>query len=650
MNAPKENQQQPAPKLPNIIYPDLNLTLRELKELKNIEDLDYNKNKYENEILTIIKRGLKSIFLNREKLNKFFSIINPNERLLITEAEILFCKNDKIITNFGTIILNRITNYTLDETTHSEIEMLHFFKNEEPKCVKITSETFKNNAWIEDDRFKCSNKKSVQNILKDMLICAPEIRLPLYTGWLKYHDNSYAFEDGTLINIDYKPENILESGSHILSMLDVAEHNATFPIISGILLSLVQSKMITLGEPLRTTIISYAESQTGKTTLLTLFGDLENGREEHCSFESTMSGILETAESRRDLPTIIDDCKPNEEKESEKNAKKILSRLIRICGDTKKGRKIHKKEIKVEGILFISAEDLLIQVASSLSRSYIIEMLPNSVDFGKIKHFKNNHIFYKNFIKNFIQYICAIGVDRYCIELKNKFLDQRDIMFEAEFKDEAKKPDHRTIDTAVMLGIGFENFLDYEFSIGIIDEAIRERYSQEMKSILIKQIKYQSEIVKKSNEIAKFFSALNVILGEDRSRRITVKSNELGFLAENNDNTLVFDKNEYSYLVIHEAYKEVKRYYKGLGESFSMSERAINDRLRNAKHIIPCANTPIYRLNVNKEKYDTLKFKKEVFHKLLNGGKQNESERTTDEEIESNRLKCIQAGFRPESD
>jgi|GEM_PF-2990059 len=594
-----------------------------------------------------------------EKSNLFQQFFDKDSvvGLIITKSKVLFCENGEALTNCGAIVTKTIRKYQLgEECPEIEIELLLFCKDEQPEKAIIPFKDLDSTDWIDrvNPKYQLYERKKIHTIkliIQQMIFFAPQVHKFNYSGWV---DRLPAFSYNGILITPYSkniPEDEVESCKFVFDMLSTAAHKITFPLFAAILLTFVKSKMMELGEYLKTTFILLGKSQSGKTYVASFFCDFEKGRSQHINFDSTLAEILDKLDERRDLPTIIDDCKPPEESEDARHMKKIVSTISRLSGDDSGGRQKQgngKKIVMSRGLPVITAEHIPIQAGSGLARTYITEVEPNDVNFEKIKAMRKDFGFYLKFIKNYLKYIISQKVDSYCESLYERFSEQRDTMFTDEFRSRQEKPNNRTIDTNVFLKLGFDNFLEYAFSIGAISEIEKNQYTAEIKSILIAQIEYQSREVKKSGEIQMLFNALDKVLNVNPEKRVKVENGH----TQHTKTALVFDKNEYSYLVIENAYIEVQKYYKRLGKSFMLPLDAVKKQLKGATDekgekliILKRPDTPIVPFTVNKEHYDTVMFETKKFNKMLKGGQSNEFyTESTDDEMEADRLLKKQTG------
>lgn len=600
------------------------------------------------------------ILENHNELYQFFD--ESMVSLLIIEPKVIFAMGSFRIANFGAVVLESVINHTIDET-FTEINLLVYFENEQPKMLAINSLDLNNSMWISkanakfwyDDNPKLKAVPKIKRAIQSMLRYAPEKHKYLYNGWLLNIPNSYSY-NGTLIDASNLSENTAENCRFVIDkMLETAPHNITFPLISAAILCLVQSKNKTLGEWLRTTFILYGQTQSLKTTLATLFFDFDNGREAHINYESTLAAIKRTMAERRDLPMIADDLKPPFSSTAKLQLIQKTETILRLNGDgsggyQKAGKKDGTTSFEPQGLTIITAEDIPISVSSSIARSFIIEMNRKTVNKQILTTCQKEHKFYRDFIFGYINYIASIGVDEYCNDLQQRFWENRRALFESAFSDKDTRPDPRTNDTSVLLYLGFENFLNYALELKVIDGIKKNNYLEEMLRILIEHGEQQTARVNDLAEIPKFFNALRYLLDSGEVNILDVTVKDEGNTASESKKAIGFEKNGEIYLKSEAAYQKVKAYCKRNGDDYSISEKTLRKQL-NDMELLELRevnrSTGKYlltvRLKVNKERYSCLVFKKEIFETMTWGGKKNELDKATASEVERYRESKLRA-------
>ena len=428
-----------------------------------------------------------------------------------------------------------------------------------------------------------------------------------------------------------------------VSMLDVTEHRITIPILAVALLSLVQSVMRETGDFFKGVFCLAGPCLSGKTLLFKLFFDFERGREVDINFDATPVAIIRKIGNKRDAVVVVDDFKPTSTKSAENSQTLILDRVIRMCSDDshgyqKAGRNNSTVAIIPHCIVAITAEEIRLQVKSTLARLLIEEMTKHSMNWKVYTDCLANHESYKAFLMNYIRYISAQGVRKYCENLAKLFLKERNTLRNILLEKDIIV-DNRTSDMCTWLSLSFDEFLKYALGVEAIDHERFESYKEESRQIFLNFMEEQAERINDLDDVTRFFTGLRFLLDTAEARIDPLRARNSSFASEDSKTAIGFSKAGCIYLKNDVAFRNVVSYFKRFGKDFVMSESMLRKMLSNNGHLIQNPNnpkSPIHRLSVNRENYQCIKFAEATFRKLLNGGKNDDI--GNDSEFQSDRV------------
>ena len=432
---------------------------------------------------------------------------------------------------------------------------------------------------------------------------------------------------------------------HTVEMLDVAERRITIPLLAVALLSLVQSKMIEIGEYLKGVFCLVGQTQSGKTQLYKMFFDWLFGRQTDTNFESTDKGIIRVTSKKRDSVATVDDYKPTSTVFARNNQMSKLEKIIRICSDDSNGyHRAGYGNLTIANIAYcilaITAEEIRLAVQSTLARMLIIYITRKSMNWDNLTYCQKNHDSYKKFIINYILYISAQGVANYCDNLKQKFLQNRDklrsILLE---KNKDIMIDNRTSDQCTWLYISFDLFINYALEVNAINHDEAKRFKQESLQIFLNIMEEQAERINELDDVKQFFRGLSYLLDTKEEHIDKLQARNIKFASEDSKAAIGFAKSERIYLKNEVAFRAVNSYFKRFGKDLVISESSLRERLFDNGLLVRSKGKPkssIHRLYVNGENYQCIVFEKEIFDKLLKGDRKDEAR--SDEEIQSIRF------------
>ncbi len=555
--------------------------------------------------------------------------------------DIYFACRGMPITDFGVVVLSVVYQHSIGRTENF-VELLILGHDIEPQIITVEASSLGTGRWIDDlgPRYIYERKElwTLKILIQAMAKYAPEDNQYQYTGWIP-GSNTYSFAGIQLHGEDWDVEQAESLCKYVLQMLDVAKHSLTIPLLAIELLSLVHSRMTEKGMYFKGVCCIVAPTQSFKTTLASLFFDYDNGREADINFEATTAALVRTVGSIRDSTVIIDDYKPGATKVESNQMVMKLSKIVRMCSDDSGG--IKKAGIQnatftdtAHCMTVITAEQMQLKVQSTLARLLILETSRKYVDKDKLNFFQANHRKYQKFINGFVGHICLQGVEVYCDNLAQRFLQERNDM-----RDELTKKDvlvdNRTNDMCVWLWVSYSEFLKYALRVEAITQAQLEQYIDEARGIFQSIMEQQAARVANLDETSQFFKGLQILLETKEAFIGKLQARNISYAAANSQKAIGFLKKGFVYLKNGVALQEVISYYRRIGKDFYADEAVLRKALADNGCIQQKSeNSYIHRLHINHETYQCIKFEETKFYELLNGGKKNGRE--NDFEVPSN--------------
>lgn len=554
---------------------------------------------------------------------------------------ISFSCGGKDFTNFGVVLLEVIEVHLIDSVEY-KLELLVLGQNIPPRIIRLKSSELCSKHWIEDLGPKYIYEKRaierIQVLIKGMSKYAPFRDEYEYSGW-EVEDGKKYILDGCPLSYELSAIGARNLCAHALSMLDVAQHSLTIPLLAVELLALVHSKMVAGGTFFKGVCCIVAPTQSFKTTLAALFLNLNNGLEADLNFEATSAAIVRTIGTARDTAIILDDFKPGATRAERNDMTLKLSTVIRMCSDDsggikKAGALNSTISNRAHCMVLVTAEQVQLTVQSTLARLLIFEGSRKSVDIEKLTYFQETHSIYKAFIENFIRGITLQGVDAYCKGLAQQFMQKRN-MLRNKMSDNEVFIDNRTNDMCMWLNVSFGKFLEFALQVGAINQEQFEQYIEESMQIFLSLMERQAERVSDLDDIRRFFKGLQVLTETKEAKIEKLQARNNNYTATDSRMAIGFSKKGFVYLKNGVAFQCVVAYYRKFGKEFAVNESELRKSLCDSGYILQKSeNSYVHRLFVNHETYQCIKFEENKFKQLLNGGKQNGTE--GDREIPGN--------------
>ena len=559
---------------------------------------------------------------------------DQGELVILDKGNLYFSQNGKAFTDFGVIVLAVITKHEV-YTSNYYFDLLILGKNVEPKIIQLESTELCSYQWIErmgpDYIYEKRAVERLQTLIKVMAKYAPKRDEYQYSGWNAEGKNFYILDEQQIGNDRQNVVNPKDACDHTLKMLDVAPHSLTIPLLAVELLSLVHSRMMAGGTYFKGVCCIVAPTQSFKTTLATLFFDLDNGLEADLNFEATSAAIVRTIGTVRDATVVLDDYKPGSTRAESNDMLQKLSRVIRMCSDDSGGiKKSGAQNSTVSNVahcmVVVTAEQMQLEVQSTLARLLVLEGNRKSVDVKKLTYFQTNQMKYRQFVEEYILHISEQGVNDYCSELVKRFGQERNTL-RKQLHDKNTLVDNRTNDMCVWLYVSYINFLDYAQKVGVIDSEQREERLQEALQIFLSLMQKQAERVSELDDVGMFFKGLRILMETKEVKIEELQPRNNYYIAADSKTAIGFAKKDYIFLKNNIAFQQVVTYYHRFGKNFGSSETVLRKQLWDSGSIISQnEKTCIHRLSVNYETYQCIKFQKEKFYELLKGGKWDDAE------------------------
>lgn len=564
--------------------------------------------------------------------------------LLISDdgIEIYFARDGTPFTDFGAIPLSVIHQYS-EDGVDDYLELLILGKGIPSKIVEICGRDLGTAQWIDSLGINYIYERqeiwNIKILIQRMAKYAPVKEEFLYSGWSPDGQNFYVMRGQKICEGDWDEECAKKSCRHTLKMLDVAPHSLTIALLAIAILSLVQSRMIGRGIYFKGVCSIVAQTQSFKTTLASLFFDLADGRKTDINFEASTAAIIRTIGNARDSTVVLDDYKPGATKTESREMLQKINTVIRCCSDDSGG--VKRAGMKNETVtnsarclVVVTAEYIHFDVQSTLARLLILEMNRKSVDQDKLTYFQQNHAIYQECIKNFIQYIIRQGINTFCGNLEQRFLQERNSLQTELFAHEVSV-DNRTSDMCTWLNITFSEFLKYAFSVNAIRQKDFEKYKQESKAIFLSVMEKQAERVAELDEVRCYFAGLRVLIETGEEYLGELQSRNTNYATANSKSAIGFKKKGFVYLKNDVVFQKVVSYFRRNGKEFVISESELRRKLADRGYINrKNQKTYIHRLSINRENYQCIQFKDTNFYNYLKGGQGNGSE--SEKEVSGN--------------
>lgn len=548
--------------------------------------------------------------------------------------KVYFEHNGIVFTDFGLVVLAITKEHDINETSET-VEIMVLSEWPPSQIIKVPSRRLRACNWLNDLGagyiFYSNGMFCIQNILSIMAKHAPVENVFKYSGWMPGDSNSYILGGRVLQGSEWDTDSAKISSEHTIQMLKVAPYETTIPLLAFGILSLVKTRLMEKRMYFKGVCCIVAPTQSFKTTIASLFYSFDNNMDADTNFEATPVAIVRTIGNTRDTTVIVDDYKPGATTMEQKDMIQKMSKLVRMCSDNSGGISRAGKNNSVIDLIaqchvLVTAENINLTVQSTLARLLILDLDGKSVNREILTYLQANADKYKAFIEGYIQYISKLGVDDFCDDLIQNFLQQRNTL-RAELDAKGIVVDNRSNDMCCWLYCSFGQVLKYWLDVNAITKEQYGSFSRESRKIFLELMEEQATRVSELDDARQFFRALKVMLDIKEVCIEKLRPRNNSFVGTDNETTVGFSKGGFIYLKNGIAFQQVAAYWRRNGKDFAVSEMALRKKLADNRQIVPAnKKSYIFRLFVNHKNYQCVKFEEATFNKLLNGGNSNGAE------------------------
>ena len=361
------------------------------------------------------------------------------------------------------------------------------------------------------------------------------------------------------------------------SMLDVATHNLTIPLMATIYLAPLTSILQEEGIEPDYILMYVAKTGAGKSSIvaagLSHFGDFTRNTFP-ATFENTVSAIEKKAFTLKDTILVTDDLKPSIDM---KQQLAVLEKLYGIFGDRSSKSRISPNLKKLRptytarGLCIITSEIIPELSEGRLFRSIIVNIKKSDIDLSKLTVIQNNKEELAFAMKLFIKWIIKNETE---IRAKAKQMMQN-------LQSRQDNSIHgRTNESVNTMTIGFTFFLQFMLENEIIDKAEYKKMQDEAYSTLKAITDNQIEELGDITPVAMFYNAIEELLHTNKIYLLDYKTGKplndtKGLMVGYLDN----EEKEY-YFFENTIYSEVCKFYSGKGNKFPISKLSLWKYLR----------------------------------------------------------------------
>lgn len=584
-----------------------------------------------------LRKNPYSIRIYKEFLDTILKSVAEDMGELAISADgkdVHFEKDGKSFTDFGLVVLNVTKEHDISET-YETVELIVLSERPPSQIIKVPSKKLRSCHWLNDlgagYMFQPNGVKCIRTVVSLMAKHAPVENVYNYSGWMPGDSNSYILGGRVLQGSEWNMDSAKIPSEHAIQMLEVAPHETTIPLLSFGILSLVKTRLMEKGMYFKGICCIVAPTQSFKTTMASLFYSFDNDLDADINFEATIAAIVRTIGNARDLTIVLDDYKPGATKAEQKDLLQKLSRIARMCSDNSGGIKRAGANNTIIDLLaqcqvIVTAEHINLSVQSTLARLLVLDLNRKSIRQEKLTYFQANADRYRAFIEGYIRHISKLGVDNFCDDLIQNFLQQRNTL-RTELDAKGIVVDNRSNDMCCWLYCSFGQVLKYWLDVKAITKEQYDSFSRESREIFLELMDKQATRVSELDDVRQFFKALKVMLDVKQVCIEKLQARNNSFAGLDNETTVGFSKGEFIYLKNGVAFQQVAAYWRRNGKDFAVNEAALRKKLADNRHILQAdKKSCIFRLFVNRRNYQCIKFEKAEFDKLLNGGNGNGAE------------------------
>ena len=349
----------------------------------------------------------------------------------------------------------------------------------------------------------------------------------------------------------------IESIKLAYSLIDLAEHSITIPLISISFLAPIYSLL--KKEGILADFVLYVQGMTGvrKSSLTAVFLSLF-GKFDRDSFPSTFRDTLNVIEQKsfilKDTLNVVDDFKPEQ---NMKNEIAILEGILAMYGDRvgrgrmNKDGQTRKSAYTARGLCIVTGETVPNVAQSRLARCIIVNVKKDSIDLKKLSYIQHHSEQLAFAMMQFIEFVIwkpNIEPIKQVIKKKYDKLHTDSLNY---------KLHGRTQEIGNILKLGFYLFTLFLKAYGVIDETTQKKLEADANITIDELLASQAQEIEESKPDNMFFSALEQLLStkqiflkdlKDKNSVSSFEKNEFAGFIDTDENTfyllpdLIFNK------------------------------------------------------------------------------------------------------------
>ena len=338
-------------------------------------------------------------------------------------------------------------------------------------------------------------------------------------SWCYLHSGGVIGDEAAQVELDCKiaayalpnhVENQQEAVKASLRLKDVAPSEISVPLLALVYLSPLNEFFRQAGcEPAFVTMLT-GPTGTMKSTLAALalchFGQF-TAKSLPGDFNASRGALEIRGFALKDTLMLVDDFYPSACKSEYAKMASTLQGLLRSYGD-RSGRARLTSDIKLRevyvprGNLLVTGEDVPKLEQSGLARQLVLEINPGDVDKERLSSLQKDSSLLGQAMRGCIEWLIPQADT-----LKDVLLEK----FTA-YRQQAQAGHPRLAEVVAWLRIGYEMFLDYAISCGVVPGDSRQIVLDEALDIFMELASRQTETMNTDTPVFQFLSALNELL------------------------------------------------------------------------------------------------------------------------------------------
>lgn len=363
------------------------------------------------------------------------------------------------------------------------------------------------------------------------------------------------------------------------SMLDLAEHSITVPLIATTYLAPIYSLL--KDEDINADFIIYIQGPSGcrksSTTgaFLSHYGKF-NRDNFPCSFRDSLNTIEKKAYILKDMVLVLDDYNPEVN-----GARKldIIEKAFAMFGDrvgrgrmTQDGKTL-KSPFTARGLCIATGEVLPEVAQSRLARSLIVNIKSDSIRLDKLSHIQDNIEKLSYCMKTYIEMVIH-NEKKIRSEAKRLFREHRE-------KQNNSNVHGRTNEIVNVLLIGYYFFLNFMKAYKIIEETEFNNLYAEAEEIFKKYVIEQSQELVELKPTELFLSAIRQLCSVGKIYIEDYETHNKAFGSFNGVKVGYYDEKALQfYFIPNIIYNEVVEFYRKGNQKFPVSAKSLWNYLK----------------------------------------------------------------------